>query len=198
MMACASRREPTALTILPGIPPLRRPRARARGFTLVELLVVMAVVAIVAALATVGFRRTRLRAAEASIVSALTSINHAQFAYMQTCGKNRYAPTLAALRLPAPGFPSGYLSDDLSASDPLVKSGYVITMTGTEATEGDQTCTGLVPLDRYRITADPVSPGATGVYHFGTNTDRVIYQDAASFADDMPESGAPGHGEEIR
>ncbi len=117
---------------------------------------------------------------------------------MQSCGKQRYAPTLVALGMPAPGSPHAFLSPDLAVSDPLLKSGYLIQMVGTPATEGEQTCTGLVPLERYRLTADPQVPGATGNHWFGTNVDRVIYTDSQSFADNMPESGPPGHGTEIR
>ena len=103
-----------------------------------------------------------------------------------------------ALGTPAPGNDHGFVSTDLSASDPLLKSGYVIDMTGTPATEGEQTCTGSVPLTGYRITADPSNAGVSGIHFYGTNGDRVIYGDLASFTKDMPETGAPGHGEEIR
>ncbi len=146
----------------------------------------------------VGYRQARIRTAETSTVSALNAINQAQFLFMQTCGKNRYAPTLAALGTPIPGYEHGFISADLAVSDPLEKSGYLIALTGTPSTDGDQTCTGQVPLDRYRLAADPLSPGVTGKTYFGTNSDRVIYSDVASFLEDMPESGAPGHGAEIK
>jgi hypothetical protein len=42
-----------------------------------------------------------------------------------------------------------------------------------------------------------VTPGATGVRYFGTNSDRVIYVDTASFSGRMPESGAPPQGREL-
>jgi hypothetical protein len=71
-------------------------------------------------------------------------------------------------------------------------------MTGTAATEGEQTCTGAIPLERYRITADPLNPGLSGNRFYGTNTDRVVYEDVKTFRDDMPEAGAPGHGVEIK
>ena len=171
---------------------------RARGFTLIELLVVMGIVAVVATAAVVGYQHARQRSAEAAAVGALSSINQAQFAYMQTCGRGRYAPSLVSLGLPAPGNEHGFVSGDLAVSDPLVKSGYRIQLTGTAATEGEQTCTGLVPLEAYRVTADPMMSGATGGRFYGTNADRVIYSDEASFADDMPERGGPGHGQEIR
>ena len=129
---------------------------------------------------------------------ALCNDNQAQFAYMQSCGRHRYAPTLVALGTPAPGSPHGFVSPDLAVSDPLMKSGYVIQMSGTQVTEGEQTCTGSMPLERYRLTADPQVPGSTGNRYYGTNIDRVIYTDSQSFADNMPEAGPPGHGSEIR
>ena len=172
--------------------------SRSAGFTLIELLVVMGIVAVVATTAVVGFQHARQRSAEAAAVGALSAINQAQFVYMQSCGKGRYAPSLASLGMPAPGSEHGFVSGDLAVSDPLVKSGYLIQLSGTDATEGEQTCTGLVPLETYRLTADPTMAAATGGRFYGTNTDRVIYRDQESFADDMPERGGPGHGEEIR
>ena len=80
----------------------------------------------------------------------------------------------------------------------MQKSGYIFQMTGTPSTEGEQTCTGLVPLDRYRLTADPTTQSTTGNHFYGTNTDRVLYVDTQSFDGNMPETGAPGHGSEIK
>jgi prepilin-type N-terminal cleavage/methylation domain-containing protein len=172
-------------------------RSGQAGFTLLELIVVLAIVALLAAMAMVGYRHARASSREASAITALTAINHAQFAYMQTCGDQRYAPTLVSLGTPPPGSERGFISPDLAMSDPLQKSGYVFALTGTESTEGEQTCNGAVPLARYRLTADPAGPGEAGRF-FGTNTDRVIYHDAATFIENMPETGPPGHGAEIR
>jgi Tfp pilus assembly protein PilE len=162
------------------------------------MLVVATVVALLAAAAMVGYRQAKIRAGEASAVSALRSLNQAQFLYMQSCGKQRYAPTLVALGTPAPGDEHGFVSADLAVSDPLPKAGYIIQMSGTPATEGDQTCTGLVPLSGYQITADPEVPGISGRHFYGTNGDRVIYGDLETFQDKMPETGPPGHGAEIK
>jgi hypothetical protein len=38
----------------------------------------------------------------------------------------------------------------------------------------------------------------SGIQFFGTNTDRVVYSDSATFAGNMPETGAPGHGVEVK
>ena len=171
---------------------------RESGFTLLELLVVLAIVALLAAMAMVGYRNSRIRGNEASAIATLNSINQAQFTYMQTCGRQRYAPTLAALGMPAPGNEHGFVSPDLAVSDPLQKSGYLFQFSGTPSTEGEQTCTGLVPVDRYKLTADPLTPSSTGIHYFGTNSDRVIYRGLQTYADSMPETGAPGHGAEIK
>jgi prepilin-type N-terminal cleavage/methylation domain-containing protein len=171
---------------------------RQAGFTLLELLVVVSIVGLLATAAMVGYRAARIRSREAAAIAALNAINQAQFAYMQSCGGQRYAPSLVALGTPAPGEETGFISPDLAFADPLPKSGYLFTMSGTEATEGEAACTGQVPLEHYRVTADPMQPGDSGSRFFGTNADRVIYEDGASFAEDMPETGAPGHGSEIR
>jgi prepilin-type N-terminal cleavage/methylation domain-containing protein len=168
------------------------------GFTLIELLVVLAIVALLASMAMFGYRHARIRSSEASAISTLNAINRGQFMYMQSCGRQRYAPTLLALASPAPGDEHGFISADLGAAELLQKSNYLFQMTGTPATEGEQTCTGAVPLDTYRLTADPLTPGVTGNHFYGTNTERVVYEDLASFRDDMPETGAPGHGAEIK
>jgi prepilin-type N-terminal cleavage/methylation domain-containing protein len=171
---------------------------RGDGFTLLELLVVMAIVALLAAAAIVGIQQARIRGTEAATIAALNAINHAQFIYMQSCGKQRYAPSLVALGSPAPGYEHGFISADLAVSDPLQKSGYVFQLTGTPASEGEQTCTGAIPFESYSLTADPLTPGTTGNRYFGTNTDRVIYADVETFTENMPVTGPPSHGAEIR
>ena len=168
-----------------------------RGFTLVELLVVMAIVAILATLGVAGYRAGRIRSAEASAIASLGAINQAQFAYFQTCGNQRYAPTLSSLGVPVPGG-DAFLSPDLTAADVVEKSGYVIQMAGGEVTDTGTTCTGATPIQSYQVTADPTSPGVTGERFFGSNSDRVIYEDVTTFTGNMPQSGAPPHGAEIK
>jgi prepilin-type N-terminal cleavage/methylation domain-containing protein len=169
-----------------------------RGFTLVELLIVMAIVAILVSISMVMYRQVRLRGGETAAIAALESINQAQFAYMQTCGNQRYAPTLADLGKPVPGTKAGYLSPDLAREgEEIVKSGYILRMSGTPVSDGSQTCTGATPVSGYRLTADPTVPGVGGTRFFGTNTDRVIYEDIETFHPEMPEAGPPEHGKEL-
>ena len=170
----------------------------AAGFTIIEILIVMALLGVLSSLAVIGTRYARARTAETAAVSALRTINQAQFAYKQSCGNQAYAPTLVSLGVPPPGSESAFLSPDLTQADPLVKSDYVFQMGGTANSDAVVTCNGVVPLSSYFLTADPVNPGHNGIRSFGSNTDRVIYADIATYSGNMPESGAPGHGAEIR
>ena len=176
--------------------PSTRAADRAPGFTLVELLIVIAIVGVLASISMALYRSARIRAGESLAVTTLQAINQAQFEFAQLCGHQRYAPTLAALATPMPSSGQPFVSPDLGF-DPLVKTGYQFTMAGTPVTDAGLTCTGLTPLESYQITADPVRPGLSGNRFFATNTDRVLYEDAEkTFATDMPEKGAPTHGAE--
>lgn len=169
-----------------------------RGFTLVEVLLVLVIVGILATISMANYRHARLRGAETSAIGALSAINQAQFAFMQTCGNQKFAPHLTSLGKPHPGTMAPFLSPDLTTGDEVVKSGYLIVMDGAEVAEPLLTCSGDTPLDAYHVTADPVTPGVTGSRFFGTNVDLVIYENLETFNGKMPNSGAPELGQESR
>jgi prepilin-type N-terminal cleavage/methylation domain-containing protein len=168
-----------------------------RGFTLIELLVVITIVAILASISMAIHGHARVQGNEASAIATLTAINQGQFAFAQACGNQHYAATLAALAVPVPTTGHAFLSPDLAA-DPLAKSGYEFALTGTPLNLEYQSCTGNALLERYSVTADPLRPGFSGRRFFATNADRIIYVDSASFAGEMPETGAPPHGAELK
>ncbi len=176
----------------------RRRAARAAGFTLVELLIVLAIVGVVVAVGMAGFRIARVRGNETAAVAALTAINQAQVAFAQVCGNGKFAPTLVALGTSMPTTGRAFLSPDLTTGDTVVKSGYLFVMRGTEAVDSKPSCTGVMPVSGYLVTADPIIPGSTGDRFFATSTERVVYEDKATYIGNMPEMGAPGHGAEIK
>lgn len=191
---------------MPGIPAslfvftkkMRSHSNRSSGFTLVELLIVLAVVGVLLSVSMAIYRSARIRAGETSAISTLHAINQAQFTFAQLCGNQRYAPTLASLAAPMPTTGQAFLSPDIGV-DPLVKSGYQFTMAGTAVTDTGLTCTGGTPVESYQVTADPVQAGISGRRFFATNTERIVYEDSdKTFAPEMPERGAPSHGVEMK
>ena len=170
-----------------------------RGFTLIELLLVLLIIGILLGISMANYRQARLRGAEASAIASLSAINQAQFAFMQTCGSQKFAPKLTSLGRPNPSTNAPFLSPDLTAADEVDKSGYRISMAGQEVTEPLLTCTGDVPLESYHVTADPVLPRVTGYRYFATNMDLAIYEQLDdSFKGKMPDHGSPSLGQEIR
>jgi type IV pilus assembly protein PilA len=169
----------------------------ARGFTLIELIVVIAILGLLLVIAVPNYRESRLQGAEASAIASLSAINRAQFAYMQTCGRQKFAPSLTSLGKPNPGSNVPFLSPDLTSADQIEKSGYRIQMSGTQVLEPLQTCTGDTPLESYQITADPLVENTTGKRYYGTNVTLVIYESAETLTGKMPETGVPPLGQEI-
>ena len=67
-----------------------------RGFSLIELLIVVAIILIIAAIAIPSLLRSRIAANQASAVGSLRTINTVEVAYASTY-RTGYSPTLAAL-----------------------------------------------------------------------------------------------------
>jgi prepilin-type N-terminal cleavage/methylation domain-containing protein len=173
-------------------------RHRTAGFTLVELLIVLAIVGIVVSVGMAEYRHARVRGNEAAALTAITAVNQAQAAFAQACGNGLFAPTLAALGTPMPTTGRAFLSPDLAMGDTVVKSGYSFVMKGTEAVDARPSCVAVMPVSTYQVTADPLYPGSSGTRFFASNTDRTVYQDTVTFSDNMPETGPPAHGAEIK
>jgi prepilin-type N-terminal cleavage/methylation domain-containing protein len=173
-------------------------RGGAAGFTLIELMIVIAVIAILVAAAVPWLLRARITANEAAATTALRAINDAQAIYSEVCGRGRYAVSLTGLGQPMPATGQAFVSPDLSAGDRVEKSGYELTMAAAALEEAVPGCNGAATASGYHVTADPLRPGISGTHYFATNASRVIYQHDESFVDEMPDSGAPAAGTELK
>ena len=156
-----------------------------RGFSLIELLIVVAVILTIAAIAIPNFIRSKMKANEAGAVQNLRNVFTASVVYSTTYNIG-FAATLAALG-PTPGNPlqvssthAGLIDDVLAAG---VKGGYAFTYQATDV-DGDG------KMDIYTVQADPLNPGVTGQRHYFTDQTGVIrYNDtAAASATDPPIS----------
>jgi type IV pilus assembly protein PilA len=141
------------------------------GFSLIELLVVVAVILIIAAIAVPNYLRSKLAANEASAVQNLRTIDTAEYLYSSTYGIDFSAdlPSLSGTAA-IPDQTHAELIDQVLASG--VKGGYQITYAAT-ATDSQ----GYVT--EYTVNAAPVAPGITGQRYFYTDQTCVIRWNAS-------------------
>ena len=136
-------------------------KSNQKGFSLVELLVVVIIIAIVAAIAIPNLLASRRAANEASAISSLRTIHSAEATYQATIGQNTaYSATLLELSTAAGG---NLIDGTLGAG---AKSGYAFVEHGASQI--------------YCATAAPTTAGTTGDRYFAVSEPGVIYQSTAA------------------
>ena len=170
-----------------------RSTLQSAGFTLVELLIVVAVIGIVSAISVPAMLRARRTGNEASAIGSLRALNSAQTSYAAAAAKGGFSPTLATLAAACPGSSVGFISPDLS-TDPSVKSGYTITMAASASSSpGPNDCNGVPSETAYYVTAVPVSAGLSGLRGFASTGAGTIFFDQLGIAPTEAQM-APGGG----
>jgi hypothetical protein len=166
------------------------------GFTLIDMLFVVALIGLLATLAIPGLMRARGAAQASSSLATMRVINSGQLSFAITCGVGYYALDLPALGIVPAGSAEGFIPAELAAGPTVIKSGYSFSMAGTAVGAAPGSCTGGGPGQTaagYALVADPLDTSPPARY-FGTNADGVIYEDTASFLATMPEGGPPPSG----
>jgi type IV pilus assembly protein PilA len=143
------------------------PRRRQAGFSLIELLIVVAIILVIVAIGLPNFLRARMSANEAAAVQNSRTITSAQVIYYTTYGVG-FAPGLANLAGPTSGDPTPAAADLI---DPILaagtKSGYIFTYVANTPDASGY-------FQDYTLNVDPSLPSVTGTRHFFTNEPAVI------------------------
>jgi type IV pilus assembly protein PilA len=158
----------------------RRERMKVKrdsGFTLIEVLIVVAIIAILAALSIPNLLRAKMSANETSAIGSLRTLNTACIAYATSYGQ--FPSSLANLG----GTTGTATSAAADLIDPILaagqKSGYTF---GYGYASGGQS---------YTITATPISVGTSGQRAFFTNETGVIRFDASGVSGSAGATSTP-------
>ena len=154
-----------------------------KGFSLIELLIVVAIILIIAAIAVPNLLRSRMAANEASAAASERTVGTGNVTYSSTYNQGfagslaQLGPTGGACALVSSAC-SDLLDSVLSGVNPAtanpVKSGYTFTYAAVNPIP-----TTILPNATYSVVATPVSRGSSGTSTFCQDQTNVVLKDTS-------------------
>ncbi len=149
-----------------------RRRNRDRGFSLIELIIVVTIILIIAAFALPKIMKSQIPAHEASAIASIKAIHEAEMIYSSMHPDVGYTPDLALLGGTAQGGGEQTIDNNLASGR---RSGYTFTYTPGEKVNG--------AIRSYNITAVPDQVGTTGQRRFYSDESGEVHYNGAGPAD---------------